>query len=269
MSALPPALAQLSQIAVDELKMVTGIYDASLGMQSNETSGRAILARQNQGDTANFVYTDNQVKALKRLGEILVDAIPHYYDAERSIRILGDDNAEKFVKINRPTVDKQTGQMYVINDLSRGKYDVTVTIGKSFDTARMELAEAAQAMAQTPGPFALLGQYMLIKTLDVPGMDEFVKAARQLLVNQGLLKPGEGDDPPPPPQPNPKDVADAKAKESSAMLNVAKAEGQQLQNQADALALHVATQPPPMPQMMPPEQPPKGGFFVPEGMPPQ
>jgi len=269
MSALPPALAQLSQIAVDELKMVTGIYDASLGMQSNETSGRAILARQNQGDTANFVYTDNQVKALKRLGEILVDAIPHYYDAERSIRILGDDNAEKFVKINRPTVDQQTGHTYVINDLSRGKYDVTVTVGKSFDTARMELAEAAQAMAQTPGPFALLGQYMLIKTLDVPGMDEFVKAARQLLVNQGLLKPGEGDDPPPPPQPNPKDVADAKAKESSAMLNVAKAEGQQLQNQADALALHVATQPPPMPQMMPPEQPPQGGFFVPEGMPPQ
>ena len=47
------------------------------------------------------------------------------------------------------------------------------------------------------------------------------------------------------------------------MLNVAKAEGQQLQNQADALALHVATQPPPMPQMMPPQQPPQGGFFTP------
>lgn len=266
MAQLPTALANLAQISTDSLKAVTGIYDASLGARSNETSGRAILARQNEGETANFVYTDNQVKALKRLGEILVDAIPAYYDAERSIRILGDDNAEKYIKINRPTVDEQTGEIHIINDLSRGKYDVTVTVGRSFDTARMELAEAAQALSQQPGPFSLLGQFMLLKTLDLPGMDEFVKAARQILVNQGMLKPGEGDDPPPPPQPNPKDVADAEQKASSAKLNNAKAEGQQLQNVADAQALHLAfgmpPQPPPEPQPMPMNEPPPGGFFM-------
>ncbi len=266
MSQLPTALANLAQISTDSLKAVTGIHDASLGARSNETSGRAILARQNEGETANFVYTDNQVKALKRLGEILVDAIPAYYDAERSIRILGDDNAEKYIKINRPTVDEQTGEIHIINDLSRGKYDVTVTVGRSFDTARMELAEAAQALSQQPGPFSLLGQFMLLKTLDLPGMDEFVKAARQILVNQGMLKPGEGDDPPPPQQPNPKDVADAEQKASSAKLNNAKAEGQQLQNVADAQALHLAygmpPPPPPEPQPMPMNEPPPGGFFM-------
>lgn len=271
MSMLPPALVQLASIATDELKMVTGIYDASLGAKSNETSGRAILARQNEGDTANFVYVDNQVKAIKRLGEILVDAIPSYYDAERSIRILGDDNGEKYIQINRPTLDEQTGQVYVVNDLSRGKYDVTVTVGKSFDTSRMELAEAAQGLSAQPGPFGILGQFMLLKSLDLPGMDEYVKAARQILVNQGLLKPGEGDDPPPPPQPNPKDVADAEAKASQAQLNQAKAEGQQIENVASAHALRMAIAPPPLqqPQMMQPEQPPQGGFFVPQGMPPQ
>jgi len=272
MSQLPTALVQLASIATDELKMVTGIYDASMGARSNETSGRAILARQNEGETANFVYTDNQVKALKRLGEILVDAIPAYYDAERSIRILGDDNAEKYIKINRPTIDEQTGEVHIINDLSRGKYDVTVTVGRSFDTARMELAEAAQALSQQPGPFGMLGQLMLLKSLDLPGMDEFVKAARQIVVNQGLLKPGEGDDPPPPPEPNPKDIADAEQKAASARLNNAKAEGQQLQNIADAQTLQLAygaPPPEPTPQPMPMNEPPQGGFFMDEGMPPQ
>lgn len=239
MAAFPAALVQMSQVATDELKANLGIYDASLGARSNETSGRAILARQNEGEVANFVYVDNQIKALKRLGEILVDAIPRYYDAERSIRILGEDNAEKFVRINRPIRDEQTGEVRIINDLSRGRYDVTVTVGKNFDTARMELAEAAQALSQTPGPFGLLGQFMLMKSLDVPGMDEYVKAARKVLVGQGLLEPGENDPPPPPPQPNPKDVADAKNKEASATLSLAKAEGQTLENQREAFAMGV------------------------------
>ena len=220
----PAGLIQMSQVATEELKANLGIYDASVGARSNETSGRAILARQNEGDIANFVYVDNQIKALKRLGEILVDAIPAYYDAERSIRILGEDNAEKYIQINKPMYDQQTGQTVILNDLSRGKYDVTVTVGKNFDTARMELAEAAQALAATPGPGGLLGQYMLIKSLDVPGMDEMVSAFRKVLVMQGLLEPGEDEQPPPPPQPNPKDVADAAVKESQARLNDVKAQ---------------------------------------------
>jgi len=266
MAQFPAALANISAIATDELKASLGVYDASLGNRSNESSGRAILARQNEGEVANFVYVDNQIKALKRLGDILVDAIPHYYDAERSIRILGDDNAEKFVRINKVTLDQQTGELVTVNDLSRGKYDVTVTVGKNFDTARMELAEAAQAMSQAPGPFGLLGQFMLMKSIDVPGMDEYIKAARKVLVSQGLLQPGEGEQPPSPPPPNPKDVADAKQKEAQAQKYTAEAEGQELLNMQTATKMGVEAGlmglPPPIPNNQPTNEPPQGGFFM-------
>lgn len=269
MANFPAALVQMSQVATDELKANLGVYDASVGARSNETSGRAILARQNEGDIANFVYVDNQVKALKRLGEILVDSIPHYYDAERSIRILGEDNAEKYVQINKPMVDQQTGETYVLNDLSRGKYDVTVTVGKNFDTARMELAEAAQALSAQPGPAGMLGQYMLMKSIDVPGADEYVSAFRKVLVMQGLLEPGEGDQPPPPPQPNPKEVASAEKDKASAIKLTAEAEGQELQNMQMATQMGVeaglAGMPPPIPngQLSPSGlQPPQGGFSL-------
>jgi hypothetical protein len=242
----PAALAQMSAVATDELKANLGVYDASLGARSNESSGRAIIARQNEGEVANFVYIDNQIKALKRLGEILVDAIPHYYDADRSIRILGEDNAEKFVRVNQTVIDQQTGQPVTINDLSRGKYDVTCTVGKSFDTARMELAEAAQALSQNPGPLGMLGQYAMVKSLDAPGMDEIKTAFRKALVEMGLLEPGEKDQPPPPPQPDPKAMSDAEKNMAQAKLYAqqarktdAEADGLEMTNLASALQLGV------------------------------
>lgn len=246
MAQLPSAQANLSAIATDELKADMGVYDASVGNRSNETSGRAILARQNEGDIANFVYVDNQMKALKRLGDVLVDAIPHYYDAERSIRILGEDNAEKYIQINRPTIDEQTGEVVIINDLSRGKYDVTVTVGKSFDTSRMEIAELAQALSQTPGPIGALGQFLMINNLDAPGMTEIVAAARKVLVTQGLLEPGEKDQPPAPPPPNPKDVADAKLK--GAQTTKAEAEAEKIATETQRMMALDALQFAPAPQ---------------------
>lgn len=223
MSQMPAALIGLANIAGDEMKATLGVYDASLGAQSNEVSGRAIMARNNQADTANFVYVDNQVKALKRLGEILVDAIPAYYDAERTIRILGEDMAEKYVQINHPVIGTD-GQIHVENDLTRGKFDVTCTVGKAYDTARMELADLGQTLAQVPGPIGAIGQYLLIKSLDVPGIDEIIQAVRKQLVNAGILPPADGDQPPPPPQPNPKDVAQAQHHQAQAMLAQARAQ---------------------------------------------
>jgi len=232
MAQMPTALVGLANIAGDELKATLGVYDASLGAQSNETSGRAIMARNNQADTANFVYIDNQVKALKRLGEILVDAIPHYYDAERTIRILGEDMAETYVKINHPVIGED-GQIHVENDLTRGKFDVVCTVGKAYDTARMELADLGQTLAQTPGPIGAIGQFLLFKSLDVPGIDMYVQAVRQQLVNAGILPPGEGDQPPPPPQPDPVKMAQAQHHIGQAALAQARAQDIQAKQQSE------------------------------------
>lgn len=208
----PAAFANMSALAVDEIKADMGVYDASLGAQGAETSGRAILARQQEADISNYVFVDNHLKALKYTGEILVDLIPKVYDATRSIRILGEDGAEKFVKVNRPILDVETGETKIINDLSRGKFDVVVSTGKSFETQRMETAEVAEALSRSPGPLGMIGQYLLVKSIDAPGMDEMIQSIRKILIAQGLLEPGDGDAPPPPPQPNPKDVADAELK---------------------------------------------------------
>lgn len=267
--AFPAALAQAAAISADDIKSATGIHDASLGARSNETSGRAILARQREGDVANFDYIDNLAYALKADFEIINDLITAVYDTQRQIRIVGDDGAEKVVEVNRVVLDEQTGQLVTLKDLSQGRYDVSVTVGPSYTTQRMEAAEAMMQLANDPTPIGMVAKYGFIKSLDAPGLEDVRDAARMVVVNAGLIPPGEGEQPPAPPQPNPKDMAGAEKDAASARKYNAEAEGQEIDNQAAAFQLGVrmgalgnAGPPPLPPPALAPEQAPQGGFFV-------
>jgi hypothetical protein len=279
---VPAALIQLAGMDNDDMKAGTGQFDASLGNRSNETSGLAINARKQQGATATFNYPDNLAKAMRYTYEILGDMIPRVIDTPRVVRILGEDGGAKWKQLYQQVIDPQTGQTHTVNDLSKGKYDYTVTVGPSYATQRMETAElltnAMSQMGQAAPQFAPLFAYGIMANLDGPGLEEFQTAARKVVVQMGLLPPKEGEQPPEPPQPNPKDVADAQNKQASAALSQAKAEGQQLQNvQLGAQLAHahaMGGMPPPQPPMYPPDQmgpgmqPPQGGFFSPDASPP-
>jgi hypothetical protein len=278
---VPVALIQLAGMDNDDMKAGTGQFDASLGNRSNETSGLAINARKQQGSTATFNYPDNLAKAMRFTYEIMGDMIPRVYDTPRVVRILGPDGGEKWKTLYQQVQDPETGQTHTLNDISKGKYDYTVTVGPSFATQRMETAELlANAMSQMGAAapqFAPLMAYGIMANMDGPGLEEFQTAARKIVVQMGLLPPKEGEQPPAPPQPNPKDIADAQQKQSAAKLNDAKAEGQQLQNmQLGAQLAHahaMGGMPPPQPpiyptdQMGPGMQPPNGGFFSPDAQP--
>src|SRR5690606_28063695 len=135
---------QAAMSAADNMKAIIGIYDASLGAPSNEKSGKAIQARQREGDVASFHFVDNLSRAISHAGRVLVDLIPHAYPAPRVIRTLGRDETEQRIPVNQPfrvqeqTEDGQVREIERIYDLTTGKYDVTVKAGPSFSTRREE-----------------------------------------------------------------------------------------------------------------------------------
>ena len=265
---MSPGYMAALQLSADDIKGVTGIYDASLGARSNETSGRAIMARKQEGDVANYDYQDNVARAILYTGIIINDLIPHIYDTERQARILGEDGTIDYVTINQPVWNEAEQRWATVNDIRIGKYDITISTGPSYTTQRMETLDAMMQLAQSQGPMAMLAQYGVLKNMDTPGMDDVREGMRKLLVGQGLLEPSQEDPPPTPPEPNPKDVADAEKNASQAALNAARAEGQQLRNQQAAtewgLQMGAMGVPIPMDQMQP-NQPPQGGFFMPDG----
>lgn len=177
---VPIALIQESQLASAEIDATTGIYQDDRGQQSDSQSGRAIYARQDQGRIATFNYLDNMGKAIQRTWEILVDLVPKIYDTERELRILGSDGAEDYARINTFAFD-EAGNQIKVNDLSAGKYDVTITIGPSFSTRRQEAVEAYQGLLQgNPNLFPIIGD-LVMKSMDLPYSEDIAARLKALL----------------------------------------------------------------------------------------
>jgi hypothetical protein len=187
---IPQALITASQYDAEDIKAVTGQFDASMGANGNETSGRAILARQREGDTATYSYVDNLSRAIRYTGEILVDLIPKIYDTERVVRILGIDGGEKWVEINKIQIDQMSGQQIVTNDITSGKYDVSVSVGASYNTQRQEASEALLEMMGNPMLAPVVAD-LLAKNLDIPNSDELEKRLRKIGIKSGVIEPSE------------------------------------------------------------------------------
>ena len=145
---MPSGEIQIAALSEQGIKSSIGLYDATLGNHSNEVSGIAIQARQNQGDTATFVYTDNLNNAIQRVGKILVDLIPAVYDGNRIVRMHFADGQGDFVEINKTIRDEQTGKDIIVHDLGMGKYDVSVTTGPQYLTQRQEAASTMLEFAK-------------------------------------------------------------------------------------------------------------------------
>ena len=188
-----PSTALLTdvQISSDDIKSTTGIFNASLGQQGNETSGRAIRERQLQGNIATYEFVDELVESIKYTGEIFVNMIPKIYDAERQIRILGEDDREEVMMINKPQLDLQTGETIIINDLNRGHYDIKVTTGPSFSTRRSETAEQLGTLFGQNPQMAQMGADIYFKSLDLVGADELVERVRKAGIKAGMIEPNE------------------------------------------------------------------------------
>lgn len=192
MADVPVGVLQMAMHARDNIKSTTGMYDASLGAQGNETSGRAILARQKEGDTANFHFTDNLNRAIRHCGRVLVDMIPRIYDAERVIRIRGEDESISAAKVNGVEQDPETGVTRVINDLTVGKYDVTIAAGPSYTTQRQEAAEAMTQFAQSWPKLMDVAGDKVVASMDWPGAEEIAERIKKTLP-PGMAEEGDGE----------------------------------------------------------------------------
>ena len=186
-----PGLMQDAQLAAEDIKSATGVFDANTGAQGNETSGVAINRRQFQGEMANFEYQDQLVDAMEQAGRIAIDLIPQVYDTERTIRIIGEDERDEVVAVNKTLMDGATGQFVKTMDLAVGNYDIKVSSGPSYTTRKQETAEQlSNIVAQNPAMSELVGD-VLFKNMDLVGGDEVISRLRSAGVKAGVIEPNE------------------------------------------------------------------------------
>jgi hypothetical protein len=201
--AQPPmassGLLQAKSGASEDIKSTTGQYNASLGMGSNERSGKAILARQREGDVGTYHYGDNLARAVRHITRQIIDLIPKIYDTQRIARIIGEDGDTDMAKID-PT--QQEPVKKIVNPMnpsvviekiynpSIGKYDAIASSGPGYATKRQEALEGmAQLLQGNPELWKVAGD-LFVKHMDWPGAQELSKRLAKT-IDPKLMQDGD------------------------------------------------------------------------------
>ena len=225
-ASVNPAEIQQAAQAIDDIKATTGIFDASLGNQatSRDESGVALMGRLEQGNEATYPWLDNLRRSVEHTGRVIVDMIPRLYDAERVVRVLGEDGAESLERINQQ--NPVTGEK--INDLTTGSYDVVVKTGPSYASQRAAASAILLKMMQLP-QIAPVAAHMLAEQMDIPQARKMSRYLKRSLP-AGILDPDDPDAPQQPQGPSPQE----QAAQALSQAEVMKAQAAAMKAQTDA-----------------------------------
>jgi hypothetical protein len=168
----------LIQMAEQNFYGTSGIYPASLGQQSNEKSGKAIIARQKEGDVSTSNYADCFARALNLGGIIFENLSKKIYDGARDIQVMSEDKKTRTVAINKRYVDSKTGKPMNF-DLTKGSHEVVVITGPSYSTKRQETAESQIQLFQAAPQAMLPALPMIIRNMDWANADKTAEAVER------------------------------------------------------------------------------------------
>ena len=199
----PPiqALTILAREHRNNLRAVLGEVDVDAQERRPETSGRAILARERQGEVGNAHFRSNLGRGLRHEIRILLAWIPHIYDVPRQLRILGRDDTPKTVIIHagNPPPSGTVPEGVKVYDLAHLQFDVTISEGPAFQTKRQEAFEAtSQVLAKAPQLLPIIGD-LWFDNMDVPVAKQIGARLKKMLPPE--LQEGQGQPGQPPPIP--------------------------------------------------------------------
>lgn len=174
------ALVNEAGMATQDIRDVSNIHEAALGMQSNEVSGKAIQARQTVSDVGTFIYHDRLRLADERCAININELVPHIYDTKRMEVIIGDDDKPLLMTLNDPADPN--------SDMTMGQYGVRVAIGPATATKRALAAEQMMAFVNAIPQSAEKVMDLVADAQDWPKAQEFARRFRMTMPN-GMIAP--------------------------------------------------------------------------------
>ncbi len=188
---LSPAIATMLQLTSADIQEVTGSSQAMQQMPSN-IAQETVNNLMNRADMASFIYLDNMAKSLKRAGEVWLSMAREVYGSEREVRVVNEDGTDDIALMNAQVVDSQTGRVVALNDLSTGRYDVSVDVGPSYTARRDATVSVLTNVLSTMlpnDPMRPAIQGIILDNIDGEGLDDFKEYNRNQLLTSGIVKP--------------------------------------------------------------------------------
>jgi hypothetical protein len=175
-----PVYMEGVQLAKQFMMSASGQYEADMGKQGNEKSGKAINERQRQSDRATYHYTDNQALSIRRQGVIIKEWIPVIYDTARVAKIIGIDGTEGEVHIDPDAAEahsiKRIGDaIQRMFNPKIGSYEVVSDVGPDYATQQQETFNALiEILKFAPELVNKIGD-IVMKAANFPMADELAE----------------------------------------------------------------------------------------------
>jgi len=157
----------------------SGVSGESMGRETNAESGRAILARQAQGNVINMEFFDNLRLAIQTTGQLELSLIEQFYGERRIIRLVDmvTGKGMKYVEINKPDEESDT----VLNDITAMQADFVIDTQSFTATMRQRAYESlSMLMSNMPPEISINLMDLLFSMSDFPMRDELVARMRKL-----------------------------------------------------------------------------------------
>jgi hypothetical protein len=193
--AIPPAMAALLQVTEQDMQDILGNPQAGEKVVSN-VSGKAVEMIQQRLDMQTFIYMSNFAKAMKRCGEIWLSMAKDVYVEEgRQMKVITANGDTDSVTLMQPTIDQETGDVKMANDLGAAKFDVDVDVGPSSSSKRAATVRALTGMmqiTQDPETLQVLGA-MAMMNMEGEGVGDVQDYFRKRLIRMGVVKPTDAE----------------------------------------------------------------------------
>lgn len=165
----PPEITQTFMLGPQMMQTILGSYDASLGINDNQLSGKAIRNGAVQSNPVARPFIVSYMKGMEQIGTILLDRIPRTIRTPRTIPILDKNGKRQFVKLN------QQGGIKLEYDVD--SLEVNIEPGVSFEIQRQQAFEMIIQLMQISDEFAQFmnnspaGLKTLLDNVDIRGID--------------------------------------------------------------------------------------------------
>jgi hypothetical protein len=174
---IPPELANTFNSASNIMQMTLGNYDAILGINDKDISGKAIQAGAMQSNAAALPYLMGFNNGLTRMAEIVVDLIPKYYRTPRTMPVIRPDGKHDYEMVN----DENTNS--VMLDYDPKNLQIKVEMGTSSEMQKQVAIDTMERLAQSipvVGKFiGTMGLPVILDNLNIRGIDHLKELGEQ------------------------------------------------------------------------------------------
>jgi hypothetical protein len=221
------------------IRSMSGVTGENRGMDTNSISGKAVLAKQDQGSLLTMELFDNLLFARQMEGELTLSLAEQFLTEPMTVRVAGENNKFEYAKINQ-----LQGNGTYLNDITKRKAHFVV----GEQAWKQSFAEAAfESLMQVLGQLASAAPQVVISMLDIvfdmhpnlPRKQAIVQRIRQV---NGMTDP-DGKQTPEQAQEQAQKAAVAKAQFDAQMAQLradireAEAKGEKLEAEAVSIRL--------------------------------